>query len=261
METSRENLFARLVEYFMAANVESEWLIWHGSPEECAERDPAVHVWCCDLDEAAWDRFCDESTLGESELAHVRRLRFERGRRLFLRRRALGRFLLGQFLNVPPQSLEFGETERQEPFLISPGADTCRFNSSHAESVFALAISAGSAAVGVDVETIRPDWDWEGVTEMFLDPRRLAQLRAVGESGRQETFLRFWALREAFAKATGEGIVYESGNGVKSEQVWDLVIEPIRLADEVAAAGWRWDARRRRIGAKDAVVAVVRRGT
>ena len=196
----------------------------------------------------------------------MRDLRFDgpyvllNGRRLFLRRRALGRFLLGQFLGVPPQSLQFGQSEREEPILISPGADACRFNSSHAESVFAMAISTGAAAVGVDVETMRLDWDWEGVTEMYLDPGRLAQLRAVSQSERQETFLRFWSLREAFAKATGEGIVYESEDGVKSEQVWDLLFHPARLADEVAAAGWRWQTRRLHIGDKDAVVAAVRRG-
>ena len=244
----------------MATNVETDWLIWHVSPEERAGSRPGVHLWCCDLGDAAWDRFCDESTLGESELAHAQRLRFERGRRLFLRRRALGRFLLGQFLGVPPQSLQFGQSEREEPILISPGADACRFNSSHAESVFAMAISTGAAAVGVDVETMRLDWDWEGVTEMYLDPGRLAQLRAVSQSERQETFLRFWSLREAFAKATGEGIVYESEDGVKSEQVWDLLFHPARLADEVAAAGWRWQTRRLHIGDKDAVVAAVRRG-
>lgn len=245
----------------------SDWLVWHNSPEETATggatflspQAALVQVWACDLEDAALDRFCDESTLSADEREHGERLRFPRGRRLFLRRRALKRFLLGRFLGVPPTELRFLENGLDKPRLAPPHAGRVHYSGSDSENLCLLALST-AGAVGVDVEVPTLDYDWEGVAEMYLDGPRLAQLRGVPPAEAQETFLRFWALRESFGKATGAGVVGETEDGVSAEAVWDLVFQPARVAATVAAAGWRWETRMTCLGKGDVVAATVVKG-
>lgn len=237
---------------------DSKWLIWHRSPAEPAESRDVIHVWGCDLDDPALGRFCDEFSLSTEEEQQMERLRSARKQWIFRRRRALGRFLLGRFLGTEPKGLQFAESELGEPILIHPDSNRCHFNTSHSEGIFTMAISA-RWEIGVDVEVARDGWDWQSVAEMYLDAGRLLQLNRVAEGQRQESFLRFWALHEAFAKASGAGIVCETEDGVSPEQVWDLVFEPDRMDGTVAASGWQWSQRGMRIGESDAEVAVVAR--
>ena len=244
----------------MATNLETDWLGWHSSPEEGAAPGRApVQVWACDLEDAALDRFCDESTLSDDEREHALRLRFPRGRRLFLRRRALKRFLLGRFLGVAAAELRFVENGLDKPRLAAPYEGRVHYSGSDSESLYLLALST-VGVVGVDVEAPGPGWDWEGVAELYLDAPRLAQLRGVPLAEAQEAFLRFWGLHEAFGKATGTGVVGEADDGVSAEAVWDLVFQPARAASSVAAAGWRWETRKARVGNCDVVAATVVRG-
>jgi 4'-phosphopantetheinyl transferase len=244
----------------MTPRTNSDWAVWHSLPNEPIQDKSVVQAWCCDLDDPDLAAFCDESILPDQERQLAARLRSPRRQGLFRRRRALSRFLLGRFLGVPPWQLVFAEGLHGEPTLVQPMFNSCRFSLSHSEGLFAMAIS-DRFQVGVDVEVARAGWNWGEIAELYLDDGRLARFNRLEAPEREETFLRFWCLHEAFAKATGLGIACESEERVAPEEVWGLVCPGEASVATLRAAGWRWALRRLPVGGSEAAAALVARGT
>lgn len=212
---------------------------WHGA-----------QLWCCNLDNPQVLSNCDESFLDSDELQRAQRLHSPRQRQLLIRRRALRRFLLGQFLETPPQEICFAENDYGKPRLSSPALARCEFSTSHSENVFAMAI-AEESEIGVDVEVLQPDWDLKSVATMYLEQEQLRQLEKLPQLEQQKQFLRFWSLREAFAKASGDGIVQLPDGQISAEQVWDCAGDAdLRLPD------WNWSQHQLRIGGQEAVISL-----
>lgn len=87
-----------------------------------------------------------------------------------------------------------------KPYLS--GCPLIHFNISHGDGLAACGV--GKAAIGVDVERVRPYGG--GLPEKVLSKEELEQLEKVGGEGRQELFYKFWTLKECYLKAEGQGI-------------------------------------------------------
>ena len=210
-----------------------------------------VQLWAGDLDDPRVLSNCDESVLDAAELSRADRLRSERQRQLFRRRRALRRFLLGQFLGTSPRTICFAESELGKPQLAETSPARCQFSTSHAENVFVMAM-ATATAIGVDVEVLRPDWDLAPIAAMYLAPPQLRQLENLPRQEQPRQFLRFWSLREALAKASGEGIAQPRAGQISAAQVWaclDHADSPL--------PDWNWTQSWHHLGGHDAVISVV----
>ena len=214
---------------------------------------PGLQLWCCDLDDPRVLPYCDESVLAADELESAASFQLERHWQLFIRRRALRRFLLGRFLEVSPQSLCFVETSLGKPQLAPSSPARCEFSTSHSENVFAMAMTAEDE-IGMDVEVLRPDWNLEPVAAMFLDRRQITQLENLPALDRQKQILRFWSLREAFAKATGHGIAQPHDGEMPVSRVWDCI-----FGADSQLPGWNWIQQWHRIGGHDAVISIARK--
>lgn len=94
-----------------------------------------------------------------------------------------------------------------KPFVVHPsGAAGPAISLSHTLGVIALAM-AGDGVLGVDVEWHRPR-DFAALAAQAFGVGEQAEV-AVGGA---DAFYRIWTLREAVAKATGEGLAL-AGNG------------------------------------------------
>jgi 4'-phosphopantetheinyl transferase len=80
-----------------------------------------------------------------------------------------------------------------------------RFNLSHSREIALIAVALGRE-IGVDVEFIRMDFDWAEIAETFFSPRELNVLRSLPPRSQREAFFDCWARKEAYLKATGEGL-------------------------------------------------------
>lgn len=69
-----------------------------------------------------------------------------------------------------------------------------------------LAALAEDAEIGVDLEVLRPQPDALAIARAQFAPAELDWLLARPEAGRSIDFLRLWTLKEAYLKATGEGL-------------------------------------------------------
>jgi 4'-phosphopantetheinyl transferase len=165
-----------------------------------------VHVWCARLDITAAEREQVEPWLSGDERTRAERFCFERDRTRYVVRRAMLRALVGRYAGVHPSRVAFSYTQRGKPRLAVPlDIHDLSFNSSHSQDL-ALFAFARHSAVGVDVEWMRPLEDATTIAQRFFTTREIAALNSVDLSARTEAFYNCWTRKEAFVKATGEGL-------------------------------------------------------
>jgi 4'-phosphopantetheinyl transferase len=144
--------------------------------------------------------------LSDSERRRAARLAFDRDRRRFVLARAELRRLLAARLGVRPRSIDLVYGPHGKPAL-GPGlaASGLRFNVSHRDDVAVYAFAWGRE-VGVDVEAVRLVHDADRIAARTFSRAEGAAYRALGPADRPLGFFRCWTRKEAFVKATGEGL-------------------------------------------------------
>jgi 4'-phosphopantetheinyl transferase len=162
-----------------------------------------VHVWRASLDQPAEVVSGLFPLLCSTERERAGRFRFERDRARYVVGRALLRQLLGGYLGLEPQEVEFGYGAFEKPFVARE--DGPWFNLSHSGPVALYAFSS-AAEIGIDVEVDERDYSRERIAERFFSPTEVAALRALPGSEQPRAFLRCWTRKEAFVKARGDGL-------------------------------------------------------
>lgn len=144
---------------------------------------------------------CFYELLDVDEMARSDRFRRGQDRSAFVLSRALLRRVLGTFLGLDPASIEFHYNAHGKPALL--GETDLHFNVSHSEGMAAIAFSG--VPVGVDIEAVTSERVAMETASFFaLGEREI--LSGCSEVERPDLFFRFWTLKEAYAKARGQGL-------------------------------------------------------
>lgn len=145
--------------------------------------------------------------LSPDERTRHERFHFARDQRDYAVAHALLRTSLSRLGGRPPDAWRFDTTDRGKPLLPAsdPARRTISFNLSHTHGLVACAIAAG-ADVGVDVERIDRGANAHGIAARYFAASELAWLRAAPADAYAARFITLWTLKEAYLKATGEGI-------------------------------------------------------
>lgn len=147
------------------------------------------------------------AVLSDEERARHDRFHFTRDRRDF----ALAHALLRQSLSAldvrSPHDWTFVADARGKPSLAPADAAHTRltFNLSHTNGLVACAVGH-EVDIGVDVEEVGRADDELALAERFFSRSEAAALAACDRSVRSTRFTEVWTLKEAFIKATGEGL-------------------------------------------------------
>lgn len=145
--------------------------------------------------------------LSRDEIERASRLRDESSRRQFITGRAALRQLLGVQLRVEPSALEFSRQSSGKPGLDPRRWSTLlRFNVSHSKSWVVIAL-AEARDVGVDIEAMEEMPDWRLLAERVFSAQEWHQMQALTAVQQLEAFYRGWTRKEAYLKATGEGLI------------------------------------------------------
>lgn len=128
----------------------------------------------------------------------------DRQRRRYIVARGFLRAVLAARLGCPPPAVQFAYGAHGKPALAAADA-TLDFNLSHSGELAVIALTDG-AVVGVDVEPRGRRVEHARLAPRVCSPAELACYAALPEPQRGEFFLRLWTRKEAFVKATGEGI-------------------------------------------------------
>ena len=159
-----------------------------------------AHVWRVDLD---WENRPDFlPALAQDEQARAARFAFEPDRRRWTLGRAALRLLLGRYLGADPQALTLATGPWGKPHL--PRCPL-RFNVTHSGG-HALLAFAWRQEVGVDLEQMQPDLPTEELAPQVLSDREHAWLRECAPEQRSAAFLTLWTAKEAYVKASGQGL-------------------------------------------------------
>ena len=144
--------------------------------------------------------------LSPDEHGRAERFLADEPRRRFVFGLSVMRQLLGACLNTVPSAVVFGYGPRGKPFLNPPisGGDL-RFNLSHSGQLVVIALAHGRE-IGVDLEQIDRLADWSLLAERIFSSRELCELRALPASKQREAFFNGWTRKEAYLKATREGL-------------------------------------------------------
>ena len=162
-----------------------------------------IQVWYADLRGLAHRLEAFRALLSPDEAARAARFATEELRNRCVLRRGLLRHLLGQVLDRTPATLAFSYGPMGKPAL--PGGPA--FNLADCKDHVLIAIApVGSVELGVDVERLRRVPDAAGIAERFFAPAERAALAALPDALRDEGFLNGWTRKEAFIKATGQGL-------------------------------------------------------
>jgi 4'-phosphopantetheinyl transferase len=142
----------------------------------------------------------DTSLLSPDECERAARFHFDRDRAHFIAARSMLRQILGEYLNMPPESIAF-ELNRYG----KPAVQGIFFNVSHSAGLAVYAVSR-TRELGVDVEKIDPSVEILKIAERFFAPAEFAALRALPEHFQCDAFFNCWTRKEAYVKALGGGL-------------------------------------------------------
>uniref|UniRef100_A0A915A4J4 L-aminoadipate-semialdehyde dehydrogenase-phosphopantetheinyl transferase n=1 Tax=Parascaris univalens TaxID=6257 RepID=A0A915A4J4_PARUN len=129
----------------------------------------------------------------------------------------LGRLFLRQatrrLAGVDWSEIEFGRTEKGKPFLAKPPGITFGINVSHQGDYVAFASSC-TDKIGVDCMRLDKDRNNKSADEYINSMAKSASVEELRMMRSQATeqmkmtyFYRYWCLKEAVLKATGEGLL------------------------------------------------------
>jgi 4'-phosphopantetheinyl transferase len=163
-------------------------------------------LWRVDLNALANEESRWITILSDDEKARAARFHFAADRQHFIAGRAWLRRVLAAYLEMDPKDLSFVYSEKNKPALGGALVDCgLNFNISHSGGV-ALFGFTRARQIGVDVEYVRHDFETASIAARFFSQREQQQLAALPVEQRHEAFFRCWTRKEAYIKATGDGL-------------------------------------------------------
>lgn len=164
-----------------------------------------VHVWSAELDQSSALVRSLRKFLTVHELGRVAHFHLDEHRRRFMVARGLLRVILGCYLNIGAETLRFSYGPYGKPALASD--DSLNFSLSHSDGLALLAF-ARERRIGIDLEHIRTDIRYQQIAKRFFSVGENAELMSLRPDIRLEAFFACWTRKEAYLKATGEGLAH-----------------------------------------------------
>ena len=177
---------------------------WPQGPRQPSLAAGEVHLWRVWLDQQAARTAQLARTLSPDEQQRAQAFRFDVDRTRFVVGRGVLRALLGLYLGLEPEQIDFAYGEWGKPALAEP-ATPLGFNLAHAADLALYAFTWGRS-IGVDLEAVLPLPDVAQLVAQFFSPREQRDWRSLPAAGQVEGFYRCWTRKEAFLKALGAGL-------------------------------------------------------
>ncbi|MGL4501095.1 MAG: 4'-phosphopantetheinyl transferase family protein [Planktothrix sp.] len=163
-----------------------------------------VHIWQANLTGSPQYLEFYQSILADHELKRARRFKFERDQQAFIIARGILRIILGHYLNLSPEQIKFKYSSNGKPSL-DQDPSPLHFNLSHAQgkAIYAIALEEN---IGIDIEYIR-ETEVLSLAKRFFCESEYRWLNSLDSEAQYPAFFRLWTCKEAYLKATGEGLV------------------------------------------------------
>jgi 4'-phosphopantetheinyl transferase len=184
-----------------------EWpaLVWNPTRRAPALDADGVHVWRTTLQPDVEAVAALGRILNAAERTRAARYVRRRDRDAFVAARGTLRRILGSYLALAPEALEFGYNEFGKPYLRNRGHPALHFNVSHSGAIALYAFSI-DRQVGIDVEQIKPGVELDSIAQRYFTAAEALALHSLPPEHQPAAFYRLWVRKEAYLKATGRGL-------------------------------------------------------
>lgn len=159
-------------------------------------------LWQLNLDASPEILNALSDVVSADERERAARFHFEQDRSRFLVGRGALRCILGRYLAEQPADISFVYGLRGKPAIAGI---PLHFNMSHSDGMAVIAVTR-SHVVGIDLEHVRPMPDLEGIAKSHFSSTEQAAIATLPADDRLSAFFTCWTRKEAYLKATGDGI-------------------------------------------------------
>ncbi len=177
------------------------------APTEFPRLEPGdSHLWRASLQcqNHQLERYA--ASLSPDEQERANRFKFDHLQRRFIAGRGILRCLLANYLAIAPSQIKFIYAAHGKPLLNPDHHPTpLSFNLAHSHDRALIGVSRDTL-LGVDIERIRPDIDPTGLSQRFFTKREHRAIASLPDNQRVSAFFCLWTCKEAYLKATGEGL-------------------------------------------------------
>ncbi|MGD1000435.1 MAG: 4'-phosphopantetheinyl transferase superfamily protein [Candidatus Brocadiia bacterium] len=185
---------------------------WTPPPDNPVPDESEVHVWRASLRREASKIPSLLQLLSEDERSKAARFSLQEVREQFIVGRAILRGILGRYLHVEPERVQFNYGPHGKP-AVAPecGGEGISFNMSDSYGLAIFAV-ARRRQVGIDLERVRSDVPCERMAKRFFAEAELKAFLALPADQRQKGFFNCWTRKEAYLKAIGIGLSFPLKN-------------------------------------------------
>lgn len=182
-----------------AINDHIDYKDWSPAPADCYKtlNQNTLDLWRIPLEQPV-----QLESLSKDELNRFKRYRFDHDRRKFAVARSSLRRILALYSQQTATELAFTYGPHGKPSLHHHSS--LQFNLSHSGE-YALC-GVARKVVGLDIELLRPMDRLEGLIKRCLAPCEQEAMAQIPPSQQSSSFLKYWTCKEAYLKATGQGI-------------------------------------------------------
>lgn len=160
-----------------------------------------VDVWCMRISDGVEMLPVYKELLNPDELERAGKYFQLKDQHRFVISRGMQRLVLGRYLNIAPDKLEFVPGDNKKPKIANSSNEVLFYNLSHAGDRILLAVA--NSPVGIDVEYIDPDFEFK---DILPDNFSVQEIAWINEANSTERFYQLWTRKEGFLKATGKGL-------------------------------------------------------
>jgi 4'-phosphopantetheinyl transferase len=201
-----------------------------------------AHVWRIDVDQVPIVDARD--LLDPDERSKADRFRFPADRVRYLAAHISLRKILSRYLNIDPAHIHYRASAYGKPFVADHSIE---FSLSHSGEVILIAVmrdrryalrALPHVSVGIDVERIRSDFDFQPVVDRYFSAREKAELFSQPPSAQSQHFFSMWTRKEAVLKMLGQGLsgLDQAEVALENEGKWSVQAIDVGAEYEAAVA-------------------------
>ena len=206
-------------------------------PQSTDLTEQTVDVWFANLQLSTDEITQGWAMLSIEERERANRYLRDRERNDYIATRTILRSILGQYLNLLPQSIVFELNEYGKPRVSTDqNPQQLSFNLSHSGGYFLCGVAVGRE-IGVDVELVRLMGCMPAMVKKVLSHDEQATFQTIPHEKQTFAFYQSWTHKEAYVKAVGKGLSF----GLASVEV---AMRPNHASELLRIAGDHHEAKR-----------------
>lgn len=196
-------------------------------PSHLRIRADEVHIWMASLTQPKTRISKFTQALSNAERNRSTRFYFDSDRARYIIVHGILRSILGWYSDLELSQLQFYRGKNGKPAISKHHCNKdIRFNLSYSENIALYALTL-CHEIGIDVEMMHDIPEMEQIAKRYFSVNEYSIYRSLPERKKKEVFYIYWTRKEAFCKATGDGLSFP----LERFDISKVESEPVKLLE------------------------------